>query len=1027
MKDFTAQQREVVARKLGYEGPMQGFDEFISSNPALEMKYATIAGKFIERMAKGGLVKMKPKKYADGGVVTDAQIADWWNNPVNQQLSDAQIKATMDQFKVTPDQFSKAIGANESTAADIANRYAAVPAAPIDANASFSAAATKLTADKAAADKAAADQIASTNASFSAAAQGVNAANIAAAPASAGLTWAVNNGITKEQYDKNILDAYKIAASQGLSDVAVRAEMDKYGVSAADLARATGSGLVAVQDRYDAATPVDATAKAAADKASADAAAKSAADKAAADAAAVKAAQDKTAADAAAAKAASDKAAAEAATKSAADATAKAAADKAIADAAAKANADAIAKAAADAAAAKAAQAAATTVAQKAAADKAAADAATAAKIAADATAATAAASAAAAAATAKAASDAAAAKAATDATNASFMAAAAAVKAANDAAAKAAADAKAASDKAIADAAAAGKVTGGGDVTFSPVGGTPQAASASQITPSKIVAQDIQNVDTANRAGTANTIVGTVPTTTAQAAAVKPIDAETYTASSAITSLNDALSKFLPANGTVSEEAKVKAEEQATTELAGAAGRAEQIATAQKVGTVDERTISEAEKVAGSAVDQAAIDKAMALNVAETGTVTADMTVQGQLTKLTANFDAKNPPPWAAGALRSVTAEMAARGLGASSMAGAALVQAALEKALPIASADAAVYQQMASQNLSNRQQMAVLTAQQRATFLGQEFDQNFQTRVVNAARVADIANINFNAKQQVALENARLAQSVDLTNLNSRQAAFMAELAQTATLETVNLNNRQQAAVANAQAALQMDLTNLSYEQQTSVLKTQLTAQTILSDTAAENASKQFNAASTNQTNQFFAGLTSQVNQFNASQSNAMEQFRVDQSNSVKKFNADVQNQREQFNATQRLVIDQSNAQWQREIATINTGAINTVNLSNAQLTQQMTLAEYNNEVQMYRDAVTHAWTSSENDANRSTTLAAAEIGKSAQLAIADATIAAANATAVGSLAAKVIGNTSVADLTKAGTGLLDWVFGG
>ena len=131
---------------------------------------------------------------------------------------------------------------------------------------------------------------------------------------------------------------------------------------------------------------------------------------------------------------------------------------------------------------------------------------------------------------------------------------------------------------------------------------------------------------------------------------------------------------------------------------------------------------------------------------------------------------------------------------------------------------------------------------------FMGMEFDQEFQSRVANAAKISDIANMNFNAKQQVALENARLAQSVDLANLNSRQAAFMAELAQTATLETASLNNRQQAAVVNAQSALQMDLTNLSYTQQTTVLKTQLTAQAILSDTAATNASKQFNATSKN-----------------------------------------------------------------------------------------------------------------------------------------------------------------------------------
>ena len=73
MKDFTSQQKEVVARKLGYDGPMQGFDEFLASSPSLEAKYASITGKFSQRMANGGLVKMKPRGYAVGGGVSNVQ------------------------------------------------------------------------------------------------------------------------------------------------------------------------------------------------------------------------------------------------------------------------------------------------------------------------------------------------------------------------------------------------------------------------------------------------------------------------------------------------------------------------------------------------------------------------------------------------------------------------------------------------------------------------------------------------------------------------------------------------------------------------------------------------------------------------------------------------------------------------------------------------------------------------------------------------------------------------------------------
>jgi hypothetical protein len=519
---------------------------------------------------------------------------------------------------------------------------------------------------------------------------------------------------------------------------------------------------------------------------------------------------------------------------------------------------------------------------------------------------------------------------------------------------------------------------TGASTPAVTPTGSAaPVVGEASQVTAAQITPTDAQKISTESRAGeTATQVTGAATATAGQATATQTGPAATYEASKAAPAIGEALAGVTAAKGEVSKEAQVTAAQAGPTALTGAADRAAQIAEAQTVKAPEDRKLEEGEKVSGSAVDMAKVDKELAQAKAAEGTVTEEMTVQGQLTKLTKDFDTKNPPPWAAGALRAVAAEMGARGLGASSMAGAALVQAALEKALPIASADAAIFQQVATQNLSNRQQVAMLTAQQRAAFLGQEFDQNFQSRVINASKISDIANMNFNAKQQVALENSRLAQSVDLANLNSKQAAFMAELAQTATLETANLSNRQQAAVANAQAFLAMDMKNLDNTQQTILFKAQTTTQALLSDTAATNAAKQFNAASENQVTQFNATMATQVSQFNAAQTTAVSQFNTDQTNSVAKFNAEAQNQRQAFNASQRLVIDQSNAQWLREISTANTAATNAANSLNAQLSQNMTLAEYNNQTQLYRDSVSFAWQEGQNDEDRANKLAISEI---------------------------------------------------
>lgn len=549
------------------------------------------------------------------------------------------------------------------------------------------------------------------------------------------------------------------------------------------------------------------------------------------------------------------------------------------------------------------------------------------------------------------------------------------------------------------------GAVTGGGAVTFTDKG-VPVAGKAITVTP-ETIAITPQQLIADRQAGDVTKATATTAQDLATVAAPVVAPVVKYEADTSVPAITEVLSGVKAEQGAVSKEAQVQAQTQEPTTTAIQGIEAAQLAKAQKVQAPQERKLTTGELVSGPAVDQARAqaEAAATEKAAAQGTVTKEMTVKGQLDSLLTNFDAKNPPPWAAASLRSVTATLAARGLGVSSLAGQALIQATLESALPIASADAKAYQEVAAQNLSNRQQTAVLAAQQRAQFLGQEFDQAFQTKVTNAARVADIANMNFTASQQIALENARMAQTVDLANLSNSQGVVMAKAAQIASLETANLNNRQQAAVVNAQSFLAMDMKNLDNRQQTTLFKAQQMTQAILSDTGMQNAAKQFNATSENQRNQFETTMTTQVSQFNAAQKNAMNTFNVDQTNSVAKFNAELVSQREQFNASQRLVIDQSNAQWRREVSTANTAATNAANYLNAQNLQQTTLAEYNNATQLYRDQVDNAFKSYESDQDRATTLAAATIAASATKTAASDKATADVWSAVGSFAATLI----------------------
>jgi hypothetical protein len=415
-------------------------------------------------------------------------------------------------------------------------------------------------------------------------------------------------------------------------------------------------------------------------------------------------------------------------------------------------------------------------------------------------------------------------------------------------------------------------------------------------------------------------------------------------------------------------------------------------------------REIQEGEIISGSADAVKAAAFTEQVQAAE-ATPSEKATVKGQLDGLMADFEEGATPAWAAGALRNATAAMTARGLGASSMAGQALVQAAMEAALPIAAADAQTVAGFEMANLSNRQQRAMLAAEQRAAFMGQEFDQNFQAKVQNASRIADVANMNFTAEQQVALENSRNANTVNMANLNNRQAMVMAEASAIANLELSNLSNQQQAAAQNAQSFLQMDMSNLSNRQQTEIFKSQSMIQSILTDTAAQNAANQFNATSENQTNQFMANMKSQVEQFNVSQSNAMAQFDADATNAMTKFNTDVINQRDQFNATNQLVIAQANASWRQKVATTNSAAQNIANAESAKTANAFTASTIDQIWQRERDMMSMAWKSAESSSDRANNIIMSQMGITAQKEAIDAQIAADNQAAIGGLFGKLL----------------------
>ena len=248
------------------------------------------------------------------------------------------------------------------------------------------------------------------------------------------------------------------------------------------------------------------------------------------------------------------------------------------------------------------------------------------------------------------------------------------------------------------------------------------------------------------------------------------------------------------------------------------------------------------------------------------------------------------------------------------------------------------------------------------------------------------------------------------------------MAKASALAQLDIANLNNRQQAAVQNAQNFLQIDSSNLSNAQQAAVFNSQQQVQSLLTDSAAENTTRQINARSQQQADQYYDNLITSIGQANTAQVNAVNEFNAGQINAVQRFNSDIVNQREQFNARNQLAIEQSNAVWRREIATADTAAINFQNQLNARNLLDISNTAYDNLWQEYRDVMEFVLTSGENELDRISSLQLAQLSAKNQANIAQLKADQSNIDAITGVVAKVATPYAQAGISKLGDFALD-----
>ena len=256
----------------------------------------------------------------------------------------------------------------------------------------------------------------------------------------------------------------------------------------------------------------------------------------------------------------------------------------------------------------------------------------------------------------------------------------------------------------------------------------------------------------------------------------------------------------------------------------------------------------------------------------AQQGQITADATVAGQLEGLQqqvtdAVAQGKNLPAWALGAQKLVEANMAKRGLGASSMYAEALAQGILQSAVPIAAADANTYKQMIFQNLNNRQQSAITNAQ--------------------AYLQMDMANLS--NKQQANLQNLQSRQAQLFSDQAASNAASQFNATSTNQVDQFYKSLSTSVSTANAQRADAMNQFATSEANRIS----------------AQNAN---NATAVSQAN---AQTEASINQFNSQLKDNREKFNVQNQQVIDQSNANWRRQINTANTATANAANQTNAQ--------------------------------------------------------------------------------------------------------------------
>jgi len=274
----------------------------------------------------------------------------------------------------------------------------------------------------------------------------------------------------------------------------------------------------------------------------------------------------------------------------------------------------------------------------------------------------------------------------------------------------------------------------------------------------------------------------------------------------------------------------------------------------------------------------------ANAIATAATQELDERATIQYQLSELNKSLETGGPlPSWAAPTARAVNGVMQSRGLGKSSVAAAAMTQALMESAIPIASQDANKYATIQLQNLNNEQQAALQ----------------------NAATFAAMDTANLNARLTAAVNNAKSFLSIDMANMEAEQQA-----------RTITYNAKVQSFFTDAAAENATEQFNARNQMQVDQFFAELGTQVDTANAQRIAAMRQFNVDQKNSMATYVASLNDAREQFNTNMKAQIDQSNAVWRREINTFNTATQNEVNRLNAQNLLNVTTSaqNQIWQK-----------------------------------------------------------------------------------------------------------------